>query len=59
MSDLVQTDKIGCVQRGFEWTVPVRYFGFALPADIAMNLSRVSVLSVVGECERASARVFM
>jgi hypothetical protein len=48
ISNLIETADLGCVQRGFEWAVPVQYFGFPLPTDIAVNLSRVAVLSVVG-----------
>lgn len=40
--------KQGCIQRGFEWQVPPNYFGFRLPDDIAYNLSKVAVTSVVG-----------
>ena len=49
INNLIETDDLGCVQRGFEWAVPVGYFGFPLTTDIAVNLSRVAVLSVVGE----------
>ncbi|WWD17475.1 hypothetical protein CI109_101916 [Kwoniella shandongensis] len=50
VSNLVITEKMGCIFRGFQWQIPVGYFGFTIPNDINLNLGRVAVTSVVAFC---------
>jgi hypothetical protein len=52
MSNLVVIAKVGCISRGWEWQIPQNYFGFPVPEDVAVNLSRVAVTSAVGKCLR-------
>ncbi|WVR07198.1 hypothetical protein IAU60_004239 [Kwoniella sp. DSM 27419] len=47
VSDLVITNKLGCIFRGYQWQIPSGYFGFPVPDDINLNLSKVAVTSVV------------
>ncbi|KAI9639539.1 uncharacterized protein MKK02DRAFT_39849 [Dioszegia hungarica] len=47
MSNLVVIAKVGCISRGWEWQIPQNYFGFPVPEDVAVNLSRVAVTSAV------------
>ena len=47
VSNLQTTDSLGCINRGYQYQLPRDYFGFALPDDIAKNLSKVAVTSVV------------
>ncbi|WVN88130.1 uncharacterized protein L203_103331 [Cryptococcus depauperatus CBS 7841] len=46
-SNLVITDELGCIYRGFQWQVPVGYFGFPIPNDISLNLGNAAITSVV------------
>lgn len=47
-SNLIITGKLGCIFRGFQYQIPNGYFGFTVPNDINMNLSKVLVTNVVG-----------
>lgn len=47
-SNLIITGKLGCIFRGFQYQIPDGYFGFAVPNDINMNLSKAVVTNVVG-----------
>ncbi|KAK1924426.1 hypothetical protein DB88DRAFT_540474 [Papiliotrema laurentii] len=47
VSDLQITNSLGCIYRGWQYQVPVNYFGFPLPDDISKNLSKVVVTSAV------------
>ncbi|KIR55901.1 hypothetical protein I315_01783 [Cryptococcus gattii Ru294] len=46
-SNLIITGKLGCIFRGFQYQIPDGYFGFAVPNDINMNLSKAVVTNVV------------
>ncbi|KIR74495.1 hypothetical protein I310_02102 [Cryptococcus deuterogattii CA1014] len=46
-SNLIISGKLGCIFRGFQYQIPDGYFGFAVPNDINMNLSKVVVTNVV------------
>lgn len=47
-SNLIISGELGCIFRGFQYQIPDGYFGFAVPNDINMNLSKVVVTNVVG-----------
>lgn len=47
-SNLIINGKLGCIFRGFQYQIPNGYFGFTVPNDINMNLSKVLVTNVVG-----------
>ncbi|WWC61677.1 uncharacterized protein I303_104262 [Kwoniella dejecticola CBS 10117] len=47
VSNLVITDKLGCIFRGYQYQIPSGYFGFSIPDDINLNLSKAVVTSVV------------
>ncbi|WWC70389.1 uncharacterized protein I206_104339 [Kwoniella pini CBS 10737] len=47
VSNLITTNKLGCIFRGFQYQLPNNYFGFEIPNDINLNLSKVALTSVI------------
>ena len=45
VTSLAITTKVGCIYRGWEWQIPDRYFGFPLPDEINISLSRVAIMT--------------
>ena len=45
VTSLAVTTKVGCIYRGWEWQIPNQYFGFPLPDEINISLSRVAIMT--------------